>query len=114
MASDTDLETSISGDDINAVHAELLQRINQVIGVEVVNTRGRGADFFGISHPTVMNLLQSSPGIKKCVNYKMTKFEVIYSEYVAIFLFGSCVLLKIFNSAKLILKNSLACLSTQQ
>ena len=79
VASDTDLETSISGDDINAVHAELLQRINQAVGVEVVNTRGRGADFFGISHPTVMNLLQSSPGIKKCVNYKMTKFEVIYS-----------------------------------
>lgn len=76
VASDTDLETSISGDDINAVHSELLQRINQAVGVEVVNTRGRGADFFGISHPTVMNLLQSSPGIKKCVNYKMTKFEV--------------------------------------
>lgn len=76
VASDTDLETSISGDDINIVHSELLKRINQVVGVEVVNTRGRGADFFGISHPTVMNLLQSSPGIKKCIKYKMTKFEV--------------------------------------
>jgi len=35
-----------------------------------------GAEFFGLSHPVVQNLIQSYPGARKCTNYRWTKFEV--------------------------------------
>lgn len=35
-----------------------------------------GARFFGLSHPTVVNLLQNSVSVKKCVNYKWGRAEV--------------------------------------
>lgn len=54
----------------------LLQLINSCLGAEVVNTKGRGADFFGLSHPTVHHLIQASPGVRKCKGYIWTKFEV--------------------------------------
>ena len=28
-----------------------------------------GADFFGLSHPVVIKLIQSQPGARKCTNY---------------------------------------------
>jgi hypothetical protein len=42
--------------------------------------RGKGPDFFGLSHPTVQNLIQSSPGARKCSSYRWVKYEVIKSE----------------------------------
>lgn len=44
--------------------------------MNVVSTRPRGHEFFGLTHPTVLNLIQSSPGTRKCSNYKWSKFEV--------------------------------------
>ncbi|KAJ8280903.1 hypothetical protein GJAV_G00060790 [Gymnothorax javanicus] len=35
-----------------------------------------GADFFGFSHPTIQNLIQSCPGARKCGNYRWVRFEV--------------------------------------
>ncbi|TNN01571.1 hypothetical protein fugu_010953 [Takifugu bimaculatus] len=35
-----------------------------------------GADFFGFSHPTIQNLIQSCPGARKCSNYRWIRFEV--------------------------------------
>ncbi|MEE6520888.1 hypothetical protein FKM82_018843, partial [Ascaphus truei] len=35
-----------------------------------------GADFFGFTHPTIQNLIQSCPGARKCVSYQWMKFEV--------------------------------------
>jgi F/Y rich C-terminus len=35
-----------------------------------------GADFFGLSHPTVQYLIQSCPKARSCANYQWTKFEV--------------------------------------
>ncbi|TRY88461.1 hypothetical protein DNTS_018886 [Danionella cerebrum] len=35
-----------------------------------------GADFFGFSHPTIQNLIQSCPGARKCTNYQWVRFEV--------------------------------------
>lgn len=36
----------------------------------------KGADFFGISHPTIQNLIQSTPGTRKLAMYKQQRFEV--------------------------------------
>ncbi|XP_015834846.2 transforming growth factor beta regulator 1 [Tribolium castaneum] len=75
----------IVGDTPDVCHSLLLQKINDALSLNVVSTRPRGNDFFGLSHPTVLNLLQSFPGSRKCVNYKWNKFEVsrsgdIYTE----------------------------------
>ncbi|EDL84074.1 transforming growth factor beta regulated gene 1, isoform CRA_b [Rattus norvegicus] len=34
-----------------------------------------GADFFGFSHPTIHNLIQSCPEAQNCVNYQWVKFD---------------------------------------
>lgn len=57
-------------------HSLLLQKINEVLCLNVVSIKPRGHEFFGLTHPTVLNLIQSSPGTRKCVNYKWSKFEV--------------------------------------
>jgi hypothetical protein len=44
--------------------------------MKLVETTGKGPDFFGLSHPVVQNLIQSCPGAKKCNGYKWVKFEV--------------------------------------
>lgn len=75
IASDDD-GTPITGDSPDVCHSLLLQRINDALCLNVVSTRPRGNDFFGLTHPTVLNLIQSSPGTRKCINYKWTKFEV--------------------------------------
>lgn len=66
----------IVGDTPDVCHSLLLQRINDALSLNVVSTRPRGNDFFGLTHPTVLNLIQSSPGTRKCTNYKWTRFEV--------------------------------------
>ncbi|GBM37047.1 hypothetical protein AVEN_46660-1, partial [Araneus ventricosus] len=45
-------------------------------GKEVVSVDGQGAKFFGLSHPTVQNLIQSCPGARKCSEYRWVQFEV--------------------------------------
>ena len=37
----------------------------------------KGPEFFGFSHPTIQNLIQSCPGARKCTSYEWQKFEVI-------------------------------------
>lgn len=44
--------------------------------MEILEPSGRGADFFGLIHPVIQNLIQSSPGAKRCSNYKWVKFEI--------------------------------------
>ncbi|KAK9727713.1 F/Y rich C-terminus [Popillia japonica] len=75
IASD-DNEGPIIGGTPDVCHSLLLQRINDVLSLNVVTTRPRGNDFFGLTHPTVLNLIQSSPGTRKCSNYKWSRFEV--------------------------------------
>ena len=36
----------------------------------------KGPEFFGFSHPTIQNLIQSCPGARKCTGYKWVKYEV--------------------------------------
>lgn len=71
-----DHSVPVVGDTSDVCHSLLLQHINDALSLNVVSTRPRGNDFFGLSHPTVLNLLQSFPASKKCYNYKWNKFEV--------------------------------------
>lgn len=66
----------IVGDTPDVCHSLLLQQINDALSLNVVSTRPRGNEFFGLTHPTALHLLQSSPGTRKCTNYKWTRFEI--------------------------------------
>lgn len=66
----------IVGDTPDVCHSLLLQQINDALSLNVVSTRPRGNEFFGLTHPTVLHLIQSSTGTRKCTNYKWTRFEV--------------------------------------
>jgi len=47
-----------------------------VVGIDVVKPDGvKGPDFFGITTPTIQNLIQSS-GTRKLPGYRSLKFEV--------------------------------------
>ncbi|XP_014245835.1 transforming growth factor beta regulator 1 [Cimex lectularius] len=84
IVADTDLDVPIMSASIDQCHSMLLSHINACLGTEVVNAKGRGADFFGISHPTIHHLIQGSPGVRKCKGYVWTKFEINPNyEYVA-------------------------------
>ncbi|GFT80307.1 transforming growth factor beta regulator 1 [Nephila pilipes] len=67
---------SLVGNSPNEIHSSLLKALNTVIGKEVVNVEGQGAKFFGLSHPTVQNLIQSCAGARKCTDYRWVQFEV--------------------------------------
>lgn len=87
IVADTDLDVPLVSQSLDHCHSMLLTMINQCLGSEVVNTRGRGADFFGLSHPTIHHLIQSSPGVRKCHGYVWTKFEVMWKIFFIIFLY---------------------------
>ncbi|XP_042270395.1 transforming growth factor beta regulator 1 [Thunnus maccoyii] len=57
-------------------HSNLLMTIASVSSKSVEPIVPSGADFFGFSHPTIQNLIQSCPGARKCSNYRWIRFEV--------------------------------------
>ncbi|TNN75009.1 Transforming growth factor beta regulator 1 [Liparis tanakae] len=57
-------------------HGNLLKAIASVSLKSVAPIVPSGADFFGFSHPTIQNLIQSCPGARKCSNYRWIRFEV--------------------------------------
>lgn len=57
-------------------HSNLLKAIASVSSKSVTPIVPSGADFFGFSHPTIQNLIQSCPGARKCSNYRWIRFEV--------------------------------------
>ncbi|XP_044522126.1 transforming growth factor beta regulator 1 [Gracilinanus agilis] len=71
-----DPENAIVGSSANACHAELLKTISAARGKLLPSVLPSGADFFGFSHPTIHNLIQSCPGARKCINYQWVKFDV--------------------------------------
>ena len=73
IVSDTDLDQPLVGGSPDECHSRLLAAISPSLSAIVP----KGADFFGISHPTIQNLIQSSSGTRKLINYKLQKFEVI-------------------------------------
>uniref|UniRef100_A0A3Q2NVH2 Transforming growth factor beta regulator 1 n=1 Tax=Fundulus heteroclitus TaxID=8078 RepID=A0A3Q2NVH2_FUNHE len=57
-------------------HSNLLKAIASNSSGSVAPVIPSGADFFGFSHPTIQNLIQSCPGARKCSNYRWIRFEV--------------------------------------
>ncbi|CAD6241048.1 GSCOCG00009097001-RA-CDS [Cotesia congregata] len=72
IVSDTDLDQPLVGSTPDECHSRLLQALSPLL----MNITPKGASFFGISHPTIQNLIQSSPGTRKLPLYKPQKFEV--------------------------------------
>nr|XP_022337414.1 transforming growth factor beta regulator 1-like isoform X1 [Crassostrea virginica] len=73
---DDDEDLVISSHSIGDCHNQLITMINRSRGMDILEQTGRGADFFGLTHPVIQNLIQSSPGAKRCTNYKWVKFEI--------------------------------------
>jgi hypothetical protein len=78
---------TFTGSSPSDCHRQLLEAINASRGAGTVPlTADSGAEFFGLSHPTVLNLIQSCAGARKCTNYRWVRFEVsrndaeVYSE----------------------------------
>lgn len=71
-----DPQNAIIGPSADACHAQLLQTISATLGKLMPKLLPSGADFFGFSHPTIHNLIQSCPGARKCINYQWVKFDV--------------------------------------
>ncbi|XP_070551402.1 uncharacterized protein [Ptychodera flava] len=57
-------------------HKRLVNAINLAVCKELISSEeDSGPEFFGFSHPTIQNLIQSCPGARKCTEYKWKKFE---------------------------------------
>lgn len=72
IVSDNDLEQPLVGSSPDECHSRLLAAISPVLRA----IPPKGADFFGISHPTIQNLIQSTPGTRKLAMYKQQRFDV--------------------------------------
>lgn len=72
IVSDNDLDQPLVGCSPDECHSKLLAAISPML----CSIAPKGADFFGISHPTIQNLIQSSPGTRKLAMYKQQRFEV--------------------------------------
>ncbi|CAH1796181.1 unnamed protein product [Owenia fusiformis] len=73
-------EKTIRANSGSDCHSALLTAINETRGCELVDTKGKGPEFFGVSHPTIQNLIQNCPGAKKCMKYGWVKFDVCNPE----------------------------------
>ncbi|XP_023987004.1 transforming growth factor beta regulator 1 [Physeter macrocephalus] len=76
LVPEDDPRSAIVSSSADACHAELLKTISAAMGKRMPNVHPSGADFFGFSHPTIHNLIQSCPGARKCVNYQWVKYDV--------------------------------------
>ncbi|KAI5745509.1 hypothetical protein M8J76_011586 [Diaphorina citri] len=70
ISADNEPHMPIVGTSPDECHFNLLQRLS------ISRVQPKGIDFFGLSHPTIHYLIQSSPNAKKCANYVFTKFEM--------------------------------------
>ncbi|XP_072551212.1 transforming growth factor beta regulator 1 isoform X2 [Salminus brasiliensis] len=71
-----DPQNAIVASSAQSCHTDLLKAIAAKRGLPLTNVVPSGADFFGFSHPTIQNLIQSCPGARKCSNYNWVRFEV--------------------------------------
>ncbi|XP_076645330.1 transforming growth factor beta regulator 1 isoform X1 [Halictus rubicundus] len=76
IVSDNDLDQALVGSTPDECHSKLLLAISPALRT----ITPKGADFFGISHPTIQNLIQSIPGTRKLTMYKQQRFEVSKSQ----------------------------------
>ncbi|KAE8623834.1 hypothetical protein XENTR_v10005752 [Xenopus tropicalis] len=73
---DDDPQNSIVASSADECHSILLQKISTPLGKRFSTPDLAGAYFFGFTHPTIQNLIQSCPGARKCTGYQWVKFEV--------------------------------------
>lgn len=76
IAPEDDPQNAIVASSALTCHTNLLKAIAARRGKPLTNIVPTGADFFGFSHPTIQNLIQSCPGARKCSNYQWVRFEV--------------------------------------
>lgn len=84
---DDEEDAVVVGNSPAECHNHILQTINLVLDMDLLTIRTDGIDsevrgcrFFGLTHPSVQNVLQACPGARKCARYKWVKFEVCRSE----------------------------------
>lgn len=75
IASESDTEFVISGETPDLCHAALIQTINNSPNIRSIDIRPEGDWFFGLTHPTVMKLLQALPDIQKCSALKSLSID---------------------------------------
>lgn len=63
------MDYAIAGPSAELCHAALLQTINNNSDGRHLEICPQGEWFFGLGHPTVMTLLQSSTAISHCINF---------------------------------------------
>ncbi|KAM9299286.1 transforming growth factor beta regulator 1 [Gastrophryne carolinensis] len=71
-----DPQNTICGTSAAACHNMLLKNIAAVNGHRITAPENAAAYFFGFTHPTIQNLIQSCPGARKCTSYEWVRFEV--------------------------------------
>lgn len=76
IAPEDDPQNAIMASSALTCHANLLKAVAARRGKPLTSVVPSGADFFGFSHPTIQNLIQSCPGARKCSNYQWVRFEV--------------------------------------
>ncbi|CAH2320383.1 transforming growth factor beta regulator 1 [Pelobates cultripes] len=76
-----DPQSSIAASSAHECHSILLNTIATARGkrTSTPSSDHAGAYFFGFTHPTIQNLVQSCPGARKCLSYQWVKFEVCKS-----------------------------------
>lgn len=75
IASESDNEFIITGETPDLCHAALIQTINNSPNIRSIDIRPEGDWFFGLTHPTVMTLLQGLPDIQRCANLKALSID---------------------------------------
>ncbi|KAK4319949.1 hypothetical protein Pmani_009151 [Petrolisthes manimaculis] len=87
VCEDEEEETVVTGRSPSECHNQILSTINLILDMDLLSIRPEGSDseergcrFFGLTHPSVQNVLQACPGARKCSRYKWVKFEVCRSE----------------------------------
>ncbi|XP_015122614.1 transforming growth factor beta regulator 1 [Diachasma alloeum] len=76
IVSDCDLDQPLVGASPDECHVKLLSSISSIL----CNIPPKGGYFFGVSQPTIQNLIQSSPGTRRLSLYKTQRFEVSKSQ----------------------------------
>ncbi|XP_077050716.1 transforming growth factor beta regulator 1 isoform X2 [Siphateles boraxobius] len=76
IAPEDDPQNAIVASSVLSCHTNLLKAIAARSAKPLISVVPSGADFFGFSHPTIQNLIQSCPGARKCSNYQWVRFDV--------------------------------------
>lgn len=74
MASEETPNKPIQATSATACHHAVLKAINEARDKQATNA-GSGPEFFGFSHPTILNLIQTMSNAEKCTKYKPTHFQ---------------------------------------